>query len=189
MTIAVVGNGPSAISKKNGHLIDQFDEVIRFNSYQLNGYEQYVGTKTTIWVRGNKPLTIHLPRPLDGLNEVIIPGASFINPDYGIIEWLNKAAQKTKPPVKITLIPHKFYKKLAKEFKEGPPTAGCIILAWLLRTHDKIYITGFNNNDRHGTWHYWASEQNWTNRGIVHNSDAERRFMEKLIAEGKVKII
>ena len=46
-TIAVVGN---AIPKKEyGDIIDSFDNVIRFNRFQIIGYEKLVGTKTSLW--------------------------------------------------------------------------------------------------------------------------------------------
>ena len=48
--IILVGNGPSALSKKVGKYIDKIPIVVRFNSFRLEGYEEYVGTKTDIWL-------------------------------------------------------------------------------------------------------------------------------------------
>lgn len=45
----VVGSSPSLLSHNLGSLIDTFDHVIRFNSYQIKGFEQHVGTKEKIW--------------------------------------------------------------------------------------------------------------------------------------------
>jgi hypothetical protein len=45
-TIAVVGNAD--ISKKE-QIIDSFDNVVRFNGFKLAGYEEHVGTQTTLW--------------------------------------------------------------------------------------------------------------------------------------------
>jgi len=47
----VIGNAPSVLFNEYGHIIDQFDVVIRMNSFEIDGYEKYVGTKTNIWSR------------------------------------------------------------------------------------------------------------------------------------------
>ena len=47
----VIGNSSTLLLQENGDLIDQFETVIRLNSYITEGYEKYVGTKTDIWVR------------------------------------------------------------------------------------------------------------------------------------------
>eukprot|EP00899_Mesostigma_viride_P018349 jgi/Mesvir1/26515/Mv16172-RA.1 len=46
--ILLVGNGASVTQHHNGHLIDQFDEVMRFNNIRVRGFENIVGRKTTI---------------------------------------------------------------------------------------------------------------------------------------------
>lgn len=46
----LIGNGPSALKNKCGKIIDQCSTVIRFNNFHIDGYEEYVGTKTDIWV-------------------------------------------------------------------------------------------------------------------------------------------
>lgn len=59
-SVIAIGNGPSATSWEAGDLIDSFDIVIRFNNYEIDGYEKYVGTKTTHWVfNANKLVTWH----------------------------------------------------------------------------------------------------------------------------------
>jgi hypothetical protein len=49
-SIVVVGNGMSMLGSGLGSQIDAFDEVVRFNHFLIKGYEQDVGTKTTIMV-------------------------------------------------------------------------------------------------------------------------------------------
>ena len=52
--IILVGNGSSLLNKVNKELIDSYKTVVRFNSYKINGFEKYVGTKTDIWFTVNK---------------------------------------------------------------------------------------------------------------------------------------
>lgn len=53
LDVVLVGNGPSALCWTAGKLIDSAVDVVRFNNYQLEGYEDYVGTRTTVWCRND----------------------------------------------------------------------------------------------------------------------------------------
>ncbi len=50
-TIALVGNAPSEVGKAKGAEIDSHDIVVRFNNYEIKGYENDYGSKTDIWTR------------------------------------------------------------------------------------------------------------------------------------------
>jgi hypothetical protein len=52
-SIIVVGNGASVLAQPLGHLIDEFDDVVRLNNFRIEGHEPFVGRKTTIWARNN----------------------------------------------------------------------------------------------------------------------------------------
>ena len=49
-TIAVVGNGPQQVGKHTGAEIDSADIVVRFNTFELDGYTDDYGTRTDVWV-------------------------------------------------------------------------------------------------------------------------------------------
>ena len=49
MKIVIIGNGASAIRKKNGDRINNCDKVIRMKQYVTTGFERYVGTKIDIY--------------------------------------------------------------------------------------------------------------------------------------------
>jgi len=51
ISVVVIGNGPSALKTRCGPKIDEFDVVVRLNNFRLQGYEEHVGSKTTIWAR------------------------------------------------------------------------------------------------------------------------------------------
>ena len=46
--LIIIGNGKGAIQVEKKEFIDKSDLVIRINSFKINGYENYVGTKTDI---------------------------------------------------------------------------------------------------------------------------------------------
>ncbi len=54
-TVAIVGNAETATRFENGALIDSHDIVVRFNTYQTDGYEKFVGGKTDVIAIGLNP--------------------------------------------------------------------------------------------------------------------------------------
>jgi|TARA_R110000824_G_scaffold49483_8_gene138798 hypothetical protein len=51
--LAIVGSSGNLLSNNHGEKIDEFDEVIRFNRAPTYGYENKVGSKTTLRVINN----------------------------------------------------------------------------------------------------------------------------------------
>ena len=51
--VAIVGSSSSLKDEESGECIDSFDEVIRFNRSPTEGWEKYVGSKTTIRAANN----------------------------------------------------------------------------------------------------------------------------------------
>lgn len=49
---AVIFNGPTILRQKNGNTIDSHDYVVRFNMAPTQGYEHFVGSKTTHRILG-----------------------------------------------------------------------------------------------------------------------------------------
>ena len=45
----IVGNGRSVLNGGAGACVDKFDTVIRFNDYQISGFENDVGRKVDVW--------------------------------------------------------------------------------------------------------------------------------------------
>lgn len=44
--VCIVGNSDGVLRTQLGSIIDQFDIVIRFNTFEIQGYEPWVGSKT-----------------------------------------------------------------------------------------------------------------------------------------------
>ena len=51
--MAIVGSSSSLLDAERGQDIDDFDEVVRFNRAPTEGWENYVGSKTTLRVANN----------------------------------------------------------------------------------------------------------------------------------------
>lgn len=50
MNLCIVGNGAAALNSKNGNFIDSCNIVIRLGKFVTKNYENYVGSKTDIYV-------------------------------------------------------------------------------------------------------------------------------------------
>jgi hypothetical protein len=122
--VILVGNGPSLMKKKLGHVIDEFDEVLRFNSYRCAGYEKHTGSKTTIYCtfgRGS------------------LPGDAEQRPAKAI---LRHESSKCAYEVAWTYpIPRSYFNALNREIKAATkmpnpqkiiPSSGYLVARWLL---------------------------------------------------------
>ena len=49
-SILLIGNGPSVLNHEVGKIVDSYPLVCRFNSFKIESYEKWVGTKCDIWV-------------------------------------------------------------------------------------------------------------------------------------------
>lgn len=77
--VIVVSNSPVVLEKKLGEKIDKFDIIIRINDFEINGYEEHVGTKTHIWASYSAPKQ-HRSHPI-----------------YRIAQWMDYYHGKMEP--------------------------------------------------------------------------------------------
>lgn len=50
--VLLVGNNLTALERKQKNLIDDYDVVVRFGKGILPGYEEFIGSKTDVWMTG-----------------------------------------------------------------------------------------------------------------------------------------
>jgi hypothetical protein len=175
-SVILVGNGPSVLDRKLGSEIDQFDHVIRFNNYTTEGYEDYVGSKTSLWsshFRGvsnpssfNRVISIHENATIPNTVE-----SSFFIPRI----FYNKSRK---------LVQDRVY--LNSGFRVDPhvtlATSGFIIAHYLLEVIgvDKIHLIGFDhfskaNSKKH---HYWIDKG--FGKPKEHNGEVESMMFAEL---------
>lgn len=172
----LIGNGPSVLSVRNGKRIDSFDEIFRFNRYKTNGFEDFVGSRTTVWCtfgRGEVP------------SDNVVPD-----------KVLFTHGQQGKPsgtPSHIWRIPLSFYNnlrnKIIKDINNPNvlPTSGLLVISWLLENmYDSLTITGFDcfSKERSKQHHYWNKGP--FSKPKEHNGDWELNLLRQLIKEGKL---
>lgn len=82
--ILLVGNSLTALQREQASLIDSYDIVLRFGKGVLPGYENYIGSKTDVWMTGQFRLGMRKYLP-DNVICLYQPPYRIDNPE--IPEW------------------------------------------------------------------------------------------------------
>jgi len=162
--VIIVGNGSSLLERENGKIIDEFDVVVRFNSYKTRGYEVFVGEKTSIWFTVNAS---HVDKIFD---KVYVHSWQY---DPKKCEVYKEVYRKI-PCLKIT-------KKDADNTGLEYPSTGLIAIFKMLESFDFVTITGFDwwGKEEH---HYGDNEL----RGSLHDPKKEYEVIKKLESNDKL---
>jgi hypothetical protein len=172
MKCVLVGNGTSAIEKPLGSFIDSCDEVVRFNSFETKGYEEFVGTKTTTWFLVRLYLPTSFRMSID-YNDVYLHSWTW-NKDKCSL-WKNMgdkfpSSNVTKTEESVIIEMQEFLGSNYYGFSTGA------IAAWImLKRFDKIHLHGFDWWERDE--HHWSDNDP---RGILHKPNIELDFFKKL---------
>ena len=207
MRVLLIGNSSIDEAKKIGKSIDNdFDLVIRMNRYEIKGFEEYLGSKTNIWVL-NRAISLGRSR------------VSFDGPDCSLptvfskrveqsqdlkkmmmITYLNNVGdwvdltQKTEKyesyevanTMKVsTYLKQQWDSRMTEDFYK--PATGLLSIHYFLEKYDKIYIHNF---DCGKTKHYWgdndlASEP----MSSKHNWSFDEMLISELVQQGKIEYL
>jgi predicted O-methyltransferase YrrM len=180
--VILVGNGPSLLASKKGSTIDQFDEVVRFNRFRMRGYEDHIGSKTTVWStigRGQTPeglsslppktLLLHgNQRPAFLTERLFRPPAGF----YGAIRRQTQSLSKLSPEAVRHIL----------------PSSGLLVAIHLLEhlSVPHITIAGFDHFDRSGSGmhHYWVPGEAAESK--EHDGQAEKALLAPYFDAGRI---
>jgi len=176
----LVGNSSDLLSKKLGTYIDNFENVIRFNRFKINGYEEDLGIKCTHWILnyalttdGRNYLVNNLQKVKDktsGLKQALVLTTA---KDKGKIESIKKK-------VDINVI----YKNFKIPF-ERKPTTGFLAINYFLEQFSQLTLVGF---DFGKSVHYWGNHSISDIPG-KHEWNKEKNYINSLVEENKIKII
>lgn len=187
--ILIIANGPSILKKNFGLEIDKFDEVARINNFQIDGFHENIGTKTTIWFNGGNQ---NLIKPIFYPKKVVV----FIP-----YEILIKKEDKVKKilPYRLGMNCNDFIlvkKQKMKEFENQSnikrPTTGLSSILWAIENYKKVIIHGFDFFLT-GKEHYYDSniKKKIANLKIFgaakkHNNIGERDFVRSLLKQNRL---
>lgn len=177
--VLIVGNGPSLLGSELGVVIDSYDIVVRFNNYRTEGYEQDVGTKTTIWSRYRD---LEIERDSSTFNQiwVVVPPVSCT--DEFRSQLLNNIPSEFHSSVK-TYPSEKVAHQTAAAAKVEHPTSGLLAIEHFLSEGYNVTIAGIDC-ERKYPYHYFDPHGYC---GDNHDGESEKVYIRMLLQEGKVK--
>lgn len=207
--VLVVGNGPSAVAgDQRGDEIDKFDEVVRFNNFQTKvaGLEKWVGTKTTVHFSDGVLYPTYKEYYVPGATIILslladrfIVAGSYVIMRLGADLQVGLTLKFLKDP-QITWIEKKNIDRL-KELLGlrgiKHPTSGMLAIDYFVNKPGvqlPVYIHGFDFFQGPKI-HYYAEHEPLYERinnhiGVnAHSPHLEKIYVEKLIAQGKVKFL
>jgi hypothetical protein len=166
MNLCVIGNGASALNAANGDFIDSCDVVVRVGNFVITNYENYIGTKTDVFVCRwykckNRPQEFFktlkefwIPRTIE-TREKKYDDLVNLHGVGGIIKYIPKElvfGYKARYPFRY--IKNNLSRAGNSELHCCIPDSGIVAIdmARHFYPNHKIYITGFDNCV---TGYYW----------------------------------
>lgn len=186
--IAVVSSSSTLLRAKAGHIIDQFDEVIRFNRSPTKGFEEYVGSRTTIQVANSHVFAGHPMKRKDWQQT----NTSFIK-DLRDMKVVAHGPVKGDPEKYVHESVHVYHaspkndSKLCKDigFRLNKQlTVGLHMIACLVSSGYKPVLFGFDLSGAPLT-HYWETRGKPSG---IHDNNAENDILAQLSIDKKVII-
>ena len=175
--IAVVGNAPDLLNKKQGEAIDDADLVVRFNQINMSeSLEIDVGKRTDLWVVS----PAFISRKLRSSNYAQM--LTSIEPlSRGSRYWMHLAKQ---PARSLSLIEPGIWYQLVKELK-APPSSGLLVLRTLRAIAPQASVSCYGFSALATTE---TSENHYGDRGKAssrHNWLLEAELVRKLASQAK----
>lgn len=187
--ILIIGNGPSVQNFNLGNQIDKFENIARINNFKTIGFEELIGSKTTIWCNGANQ---NLDKRNENFNRIMV----FIPPNIlnekgdSIHTRIQKRLGVLKD--KYELVPIEKMKYYEQKCDCHRLTTGTNSILWAVENFEKVVIHGFDFF-QNGKEHYfdnkikkWIFNQSWMKKGEKHNLIQEKLYIEKLLKNGDV---
>jgi hypothetical protein len=185
-TVALVGNGPSLLTAHHGPTIDQHEEVVRFNSCRITGYESHTGTRTTLWSTFGKGT---------------VPADPDFHPDRILYIHGETGAPSIDAP-HIYRIPRYFFDRTqdlvhtASQWTTDAklrliPSSGFIIARYFLEVTGitRLTLAGFDHfNKAHSSQHHYWNPGPFT-RPKEHDGDAEATLLDAFHKQNRIQYL
>lgn len=193
----IIGSSNVVLENELGKVIDSFDNVVRFNRAPTEGFEQYVGSKTTTRFV-NTHVSTNQPKDGEDLkfipllkNQIICGDTKKTDEDfYRVFDkscryiQVNRKANYEK--FKTMFLPNTNIQIEEKEGRE--PSVGLNAICYYLNEGIKPTIYGFHLHDlnRKVSPHYWKEKKVV---GSCHNFTHERKLINELVKNNFIDIL
>lgn len=139
--VVIVGNGPSLHGSSLGSKIDEFEYVVRINSFETEGHEADAGTKITHWML-NAPV-------LESVQLVEERHWSYVRDKIIVMhlgrrKMLQHLFEKDQPRgARLQVVDTMCQLDIAKKYG-APPSTGVVTCNHFIRQLEPVYICGFD---------------------------------------------
>lgn len=200
----IVGNGRSVLGSHAGPAVDSFSTVIRFNDFQIDGFEEHVGQKTDMWVVSDwtciKLLNKYPDRVLPTL--IAVPWKFMGKPYYHERRAEVERDLTPEQRSRCSFVPAECVERLVREntFGDRWPSSGLITIVYMLSLGggsdslhqlpgpgggSKVHLHGFDFfKEIDGKIHYMED----THKANHHAREEERICMD-LVQQHRVSFI
>jgi hypothetical protein len=186
--IIIVGNGTSLLDKENGSIIDSYEEVVRFNSFEIQKYEKFVGTKSTIWFNVINFNDKNNWRVLHDWKQIYLHSWQWDESKdklyINFIDFFNQKNLDNSKIIKTVSTTTREISDYANDTTYKCFSTGMIAIWEMLKLYDTVDITGFD---------WWSRDSHHYNdkaaRGTLHKPIKEKQIIDKLISEQKIFIL
>lgn len=190
-SIAIIGSSARMTEKEEGNRIDSFDNVVRFNRAPVEGYESFVGSKTTLRVANNHVFNNNQedPEKWTGQPRYFIKNLKNSNILYFARDqapwWKREENADESCNLYIVdydlleILKNQYASSLESDFSIGVGFAFLCVLSGL-----KPELFGFDIDQESSRSHYWEQRPP---AGVCHNVNKEKELL--LFLEEHEKII
>ncbi len=184
-SIILVGNGSSLLGKGLGSQIDSFDEVVRFNNFELDGYTQDVGVKSTILARRSCDDVKLWP---EEMFEKIYCFVTFCRWTSGMIQVANQLqGHYSNAEIVTPDLCAKYGKQIGLDQPNNEwASVGALAMSHMLQSYEKVHICGFDHlkkNEKGHSSHYFHKPPR---DDRFHSGVKEKAFTEQLILTNRI---
>lgn len=175
-SVVLVGNGFSVLRGNRGKQIDDFDVIVRFNRFELAGYEEQVGTRTDVWCRneGVHGGTPEIPIRSGARALLLASNHDRTERHQAVISELGG-----KFPC-FDLISREVWDRVRGEMGGVEPSSGTLAITHIIRFVSPVYTVGFDCMAA-GQHHYFEAGE-----GSAHPPEAEAGYFRILLRSGAV---
>ena len=193
--IIIIGNGPSVLKNKIGNKIDQFDKVVRFNTFKNDSqFSDFVGTKTDFWFINAKNIRTRSPEIIKMMNNIdcekIYIEQNPYDPKKKLLNYFPELKENNKVEFCDINVFNEIQKKHFNPYGMNPhPSLGLQGINLIAEKYQdyEIYIYGFDLF-KDAKLHYMDNKTKKSdNNNIAHNTNKEVKFLEHLVEKYNIK--
>lgn len=185
--VVLVGNGASLLGRGLGMVIDGHDVVVRFNHFVIGRHAPDVGRKATVWFTGRGVDASKVGRILASHSFEEIHVHAWRRREQIVAEY--RAASGNG--IAVSQVEDSVIHRMRDYLGEGYSlfSTGAIGAWTMLARYRTVNLVGFDWWNRPARFHYSDGQRFPYHPGKGHQPAIEKRFFDKLAADGRLSFL